>query len=170
MVGCVKWSCYVISQLALTVIMMTAEEKISNFLKQYGFAATFVGEATDFPREILLAHAALETGWGLHLEGNNLYGIKNLPFSWGTKNLETSEYFDEWVRRAEAFQTFPSEIHSMLAYVWKIRNQERYLMAWNSRFVPEIYFRKLQEAGYATDPEFADKLIGVYKRIREVLK
>ena len=143
--------------------------KIDDFIAEYGFYAAFVGEATDFPKDLILAHAALETGWGLYANGNNLFGIKNLPFSWGTAVMKTKEYFGKWEERLESFQKFPSVIHSMLAYVWKIRTEERYAKAWRCRFIPEDYFRELSLAGYATDPDFAEKLTRVYKTIKEVL-
>jgi flagellum-specific peptidoglycan hydrolase FlgJ len=65
------------------------------FIKQFGCQAYLVGFATDFPPEILLTQAALETGWGRYIHANDLFGIKDLPCDPGYTRTETTEVEEE---------------------------------------------------------------------------
>ncbi|KUK22392.1 MAG: Flagellar-related protein, partial [Thermotoga petrophila] len=50
------------------------------FLGRFSETAFLLGKLTGMDPKILLAQSALETGWGRHTVGNNLFGIKKL--SW----------------------------------------------------------------------------------------
>ena len=136
------------------------------FIKRFGRQAYLVGLATDFPPEILLAQSALETGWGRHIHANNLFGLKDLAFDPGSSEAETFEAENNQKKKIKAlFEDFDSPIESMLAYVALIRLFPRYHKAWLLRKDPRKYFKALQEAGYATDPEYAKKCLAVLKSL-----
>lgn len=136
----------------------------TEFVKRYRKDAILVGLACDICPVILLTQAALETGWGRFMTANNLFGIKSVPWLPGATEAVTQEYkAGQWQTVTAEFQVFDSPLQAMLAYVNLIRNTPRYSTAWKVRHDPERYFKALQRAGYATDPEYAKKLISIYK-------
>ena len=138
-----------------------------DFIKTHRDDAILVGLACDFPPVILLVQAALETGWGRHVVSNNLYGIKDVPWLPGSVEATTTEFDGEWVIETHTFETFTSPLQSMLAYVVKISQEERYKAAWVHRHDPIIYFQEIHKAGYATDPDYAKKLERIYETFPE---
>ena len=117
--------------------------------------------------EALLAQAALESGWGRHMirdergvPANNLFGIK-ADRRWQGKRVgvETLEYRDGLPRRTRAsFRAYASYRESFDDYVAFLRSSPRYREALASAPDPDRYFSALQQAGYATDPRYAEKI------------
>ena len=138
-----------------------------DFIKTYRDDAILVGLACDFPPLILLVQAAVETGWGKHIVSNNLYGIKDVPWLPGSVEATTTEFNVEWKTEIHSFETFTSPLQSMLAYVVKISQEERYKAAWVHRHDPILYFQEIHKAGYATDPDYAKKLERIYQTFPE---
>ena len=134
-----------------------------DFIEKYRDDAILVGLACDFPPVVLLVQAALETGWGRHIVANNLFGIKDVPWLPGSIEATTTEFNGEWVIETHTFETFTSPLQSMLAYIVKISQDERYHRAWLLRHEPLLYFDAIHKAGYATDPDYAKKLISIYE-------
>ena len=120
---------------------------------------------------LLLAQAALETGWGgavpQHADGasaHNLFGIK-AGSTW--RGARTAQWTLEHeggaaVRQRAEFRAYPSSAASFADYVDLIGNHPRYASALASADSPEAYARAVQAAGYATDPGYADKWLAIY--------
>lgn len=116
---------------------------------------------------VLVAQAALETGWGQHvirdsggLSSNNLFGIKATG-SWRGPQLAipTLEYEDGVARRhRENFRVYDDLAAGFADYVKLISGSERYTDAVSNAADPDAYLDALQDAGYATDPNYADKI------------
>jgi flagellar protein FlgJ len=156
--------------LSSPVSMMEVDELMGvkmDFIERYRNDAILVGLACDFPPIILLVQAALETGWGRHMVGNNLFGIKDVPWIPGSVEASTTEYDGEWKVETHSFEAFDSTLQSMLAYIVKISKDDRYREAWNARKNPVEYFEALQDAGYATDPDYSKKLARIYETFPE---
>lgn len=117
---------------------------------------------------VLVAQAALETGWGKHVpEGNNFYGIK-AGSSWkgAYQDLASPEFENgRMVSRNSRFRAYPSVLESMQDYVELIKGNERYAAAADKSFDPDRYFEEIQKAGYATDPHYASKLKNIARQI-----
>lgn len=117
---------------------------------------------------VLVAQAALETGWGRHVpSGNNYYGIK-AGSSWHgpTENLDSPEFENgTMVTRNSRFRAYPSVLESMKDYVAFINGNERYAKAAKKSFDPDTYFDEIQKAGYATDPHYSAKLKNISRQI-----
>ncbi|PLV56758.1 glycoside hydrolase family 73 protein [Thermotoga sp. SG1] len=128
------------------------------FLERFGETAFLLERLTGIDRKILLAQSALETGWGKHVVGNNLFGIKKLSWLEGAVTAQTKEF--DGVKTIDTFQSFVSPENSMIAYLILIK--ECYNKAWAKRKNPRLYFQLLQEMGYATDPMYAKKCLDVY--------
>ncbi len=116
--------------------------------------------------DVLLAQSALESGWGrhvLHHEGgssHNLFGIK-ADHAWPGDHVSTQalEYEAGGPRRFPTrFRSYASYAQSFEDYVHFIRNNPRYAQALRSAGDPKAYLAALQEAGYATDPLYAQKV------------
>lgn len=122
------------------------------------------------PPEALLAQAALETGWGRAVmsagdggSSHNLFGIKADPRWQGEAvRRQTLEYAGGVaVRRREAFRAYDSFSESFQDYVALLKGSPRYAQALQKSDDPAAYFKALQDAGYATDPAYADKILRV---------
>lgn len=117
---------------------------------------------------VLVAQAALETGWGKHVPaGNNFYGIK-AGASWQgpTQDLDSPEFENgRMVSRNSRFRAYPSVLESMQDYVSLITGNERYAEAADKSFDPDRYFDEIQKAGYATDPNYASKLKNIARQV-----
>jgi len=115
----------------------------------------------------VLAHAALETGWGRHMpraangaSSNNLFGIK-AGSSWdGAKaRVATTEYENGVaVRRVDNFRAYNSPTAAFNDYADLIAGNPRYASALGHGDNVKGFASALQHGGYATDPAYASKL------------
>lgn len=125
------------------------------------------------PANVLLAQSALETGWGnkviQHSDGkssHNLFGIK-ADERWGGQrvNVGSLEYVDGRARREFSnFRVYESYKQSFDDYVDFIKSNDRYRVALQNSGDGEAYIKALQDAGYATDPQYAHKVINIVQR------
>jgi flagellar protein FlgJ len=114
--------------------------------------------------EALVAQAALESGWGKHVGGdNNLFGIKATS-SWtgATKSLSTSEFSNGQMHRETAnFRSYASIGDSFDDYAKMLKNSPRYAHALSAGYDTQRFAGALQKAGYATDPNYAMKISSI---------
>jgi flagellar protein FlgJ len=138
-----------------------------SFLDQLWPVAEEAAAKLDLAPEALLAQAALETGWGRHVmqqhqgdSSHNLFGIKADSRWQGDKvHVSTLEYRDGVALNTRAnFRAYGSFEESFSDYVDFVQQNPRYRAALSKTDDPEAYFSALQEAGYATDPAYADKI------------
>jgi len=131
--------------------------------------ARAAGEALGVAPEALIAQAALETGWGRavirHPDGrnsHNVFAVKATP-EWGGARVEvqTLEFADGvLVRERAPFRAYGSLAESFADYVELVSTRPRYRAALAA---PDAagYLRALAEGGYATDPDYAEKVIAL---------
>ena len=124
--------------------------------------------------DALVAQAALESGWGEHVARSddgrssfNLFGIKaNAQWQGETVEITTLEYFSNTpVRVQDNFRAYQSYAHSVSDYAHFIQAQPRYQQALHDT---DNYPEQLQRAGYATDPDYADKIRSIMSRIADI--
>lgn len=110
----------------------------------------------------VIAQAALETGWGQHEAApHNLFGIKASGAESGTER-DTTEYAGATPTQTIAkFRRFPSDNAAMTSYATLIGTDPRYHAVQGSGDDVRRFASALQQAGYATDPGYAQKLIAV---------
>ncbi|WP_438971702.1 flagellar assembly peptidoglycan hydrolase FlgJ [Methylophaga sp.] len=117
--------------------------------------------------EVILSQAALETGWGQHVLSNaegktsfNLFNIKahsNWSGDYTSKNA--LEYRDGKALHEESrFRAYDSYQQSFDDYVQFLQTQPRYREALQHVADPEAFVEHLHKAGYATDPQYSDKI------------
>lgn len=148
----------------------------NNEIKESGGTKDFVNrvwphavqasKATGIPPQFLVAHSALESGWGKselkNSDGSssfNLFGIKaGKGWTGATVDAKTTEYVDGEPRQVvERFRAYGSYEESFRDYAALLRGNPRYGDVIGSQDGME-FARRLQQAGYATDPMYADKL------------
>ncbi len=110
--------------------------------------------------ELVAAHAALESGWGRHAPGNNMFGIK-AGGSWqgAVQALATLEVEGGVAHsRNERFRGYGDMADSFDDYAGMLLDNPRYRRALNTGSDAQAFAHALQAGGYATDPAYADKL------------
>ncbi|MDH1261765.1 flagellar assembly peptidoglycan hydrolase FlgJ [Pseudomonas sp. GD03944] len=123
----------------------------------------------------LVAQAALETGWGKSIirqqdgsSSHNLFGIKTHS-NWDGESARvlTTEYKGgKAVKEAASFRAYESYAHSFDDYVRFLQGNGRYQEALSSTDNPEQFVRELQQAGYATDPQYARKVAQIARQMQ----
>ncbi|WP_394165897.1 flagellar assembly peptidoglycan hydrolase FlgJ [Neptunomonas phycophila] len=134
-------------------------------------AEKMAGELGVDPK-VLVAQAALETGWGKYVikesDGSSSYNLFNIKAgrSWDGDRAQVStlEYRDGIAQKERAdFRSYGSYQESFRDYVDFLKNSTRYQQALNVADSPLQYLQELQQAGYATDPAYADKINSIFE-------
>jgi flagellar protein FlgJ len=119
---------------------------------------------------VLVAQSALETGWGKQLiptnSGNssfNLFGIKASGNWEGESAAVNSLEFRDGVAVKEnsSFRVYESLGASFEDYVAFLKSNPRYQQALEKVGDSQQFLTELQDAGYATDPRYAEKIMAI---------
>ncbi len=131
--------------------------------------AVEASRATGIPARFLIAHAALETGWGRaeirHADGRPSYNLFNIKAgkAWDGETVTrgTTEYAQGRAYREQArFRSYDSYAEAFKDYARLLTESPRYAHVVGQRDAVG-FARGLQRSGYATDPMYADKLVRV---------
>ena len=141
-----------------------------DFLAKYGGTFVIACEGTGLFPSVKLAQAALESGWGKYTAGNNMFGIKatgsHSPYWHGDYvSSRTSEWQNgNYVGQTSRFRKYDTIGDSIRDHTWFLQQNRRYANAGVfSANTPEEQAAALQRAGYATDPQYASKLVNIIK-------
>jgi len=149
-----------------------AFDDAQSFIEQLYPAAQQAAEQLGIDPKALLAQAAIETGWGQHMIHNNqgqnshnLFGIKADRRWQGDRAMVDTIEFTQGVAapKKAPFRVYDSFTDSMQDYVSFVKQNPRYEEAVKQSQSPQGYFSELQKAGYATDPDYANKVISVFE-------
>ncbi len=151
-----------------------ASAEVVDFVKTVLPFAKQVAKIIGIDPKLLVAQSALETGWGKHLirdqnqvSANNLFGIKAQGNQPKVETL-TTEYVDNQpVREVAGFKSYASMLESFVDYV-SLLQTKRYEKALANAEDPKAFLTELQKAGYATDPDYANKVLAIYQNHLEV--
>ena len=119
------------------------------------------------PASVTLAQAILESDWGrskLTREANNLFGIKAMrgPGTAGIYEIDTWEVYDgQNVTVLAAFKAYTTLADSIADHGRWFHDNSRYRGALLVKDHPRAFAYAINAAGYATDPAYAPKLIGL---------
>jgi flagellar protein FlgJ len=147
-----------------------AKTQAQAFIERLAPDAEAVSRDTGIPVRFLLGHAALESGWGRAeiratdgAPSHNLFGIKaGAGWQGRTIDVQTTEYTgDVAQKKIESFRAYDSYRDSLRDYANLLATSPRYAGVLKNTNDAHAYARELQDAGYATDPHYADKLAGV---------
>ena len=136
--------------------------------KVWGYARE-ASQAIGIPAHFVVAQAALESGWGRHeirrADGNqsfNLFGVK-AGRNWSGPVVEavTTEHVNGTSQKTvEKFRVYGSYAEAFRDYGNLLRGNPRYAAVLDQQDAAG-FARGLQQAGYATDPRYADKLMRI---------
>ncbi|MHA0982313.1 flagellar assembly peptidoglycan hydrolase FlgJ [Kosakonia cowanii] len=144
------------------------------FISRMMAPAMAVARLSGIPHQLIIAQAALESGWGkreiLTEEGkpsHNLFGVKATAEWHGeTTEITTTEYENGVAQKIkDKFKVYSSYAEALEDYTSLISRNPRYKNVVKSE-TPEIAAKALQTAGYATDPAYAKKLINIIQQVR----
>ena len=145
----------------------TAWQSAKDFINEIWPYAQRAANKLGVDPDVLVAQSALETGWGKHTPKNsdgsnsfNLFGIK-ADNRWQGDRVEiTTREVRHGVMQQERaeFRSYDSVSQSFEDYASFILENPRYQKALEHGYDASAYARELQKAGYATDPEYANKI------------
>jgi flagellar protein FlgJ len=146
--------------------------------QQQKFIDDMLPHATAAARELgvdaraIVAQAALETGWGTSrpadASGNsqNFFGIK-AGAGWRGPGVtaDTTEYVAGQAGTERArFRAYGSVAQNVEDYV-RVLREPRYAAALGTGSDVRAFANALQRGGYATDPDYADKLVATFEKV-----
>lgn len=150
-----------------------AQPAKSGFDSKQQFISALYPHAVGAARElgvdpkVLVAQAALETGWGKsvirHGDGSSSHNLFNIKADrrWEGERVTvgTLEYKEGVPYRTQAaFRSYDSFAASFDDYVRFLKTNPRYADALRVAGNSQAYVQSLQQAGYATDPAYARKI------------
>jgi flagellar protein FlgJ len=160
----------------ITVSQFTSPEHFISVLYPHAEkAAKSLGTSA----EVLIAQSALETGWGQKVVrrndgtmSHNLFNIKaDKRWQGGKTSVNTLEFEKGIAVQQKAdFRMYDNLEQSFNDFVSFISQGDRYQDARKVASEPTQFIKALQKAGYATDPQYANKVINVMKSVKEGLK
>jgi len=169
------------SNIASTSLQGVPSAYNENF--QQGFVQTLTphvlraSKETGVPASLMMSQAALESGWGRHeirmtdgSKSHNLFGIKATG-SWHGKVAEitTTEYKNGVAHKEVAkFRAYDSYTDAFKDYAHLISNNPRYAEVMKPGQSGSAAAHAIQDAGYATDPKYADKLVRIMNQINSM--
>lgn len=135
------------------------------FVASIAPTAKAVAKELGIDPRLIIAQAALETGWGKSVKGNNVMGIK----SHGKKDglmVQTHEVVDgKRIKVRDNFRQYDSYDESIADYGSFLQQNKRYKPMLQAATLRE-QVKALGKSGYATDPEYADKVMAIAKSKR----
>lgn len=137
------------------------------FVKTMWPLAESASKKTGISPKVLIAQAALETGWGKHVvrkaDGQNSFNLFNIKadhrWDGDSASKPTLEYSSGTVQKKQAsFRVYDSFEQSFNDYVNFLQESPRYSNALNVAKDDAGFVESLQASGYATDPKYAQKI------------
>jgi len=153
----------------------TQFETPNDFINSMWQFAKKAAEKINLDPAVMVAQAALETGWGKHIinqpsgtSSNNLFNIK-ADNSWQGDSVKKSTLeFEDGVavKKNAAFRAYETIEDSFNDFTNFLSSGTRYQETLSKSSDSEQFLHSLQKAGYATDPNYAEKIIGILKSDR----
>jgi flagellar protein FlgJ len=148
-----------------------------NFVRTLEPLAQSAGNSLGVAPDTLIAQAALETGWGRNMPvdsngriSSNLFGVK-AGDSWRGAAVQatTTEYAQGTPSTTRAaFRSYGDAAQSVGDYVSLLRASPRYASALGAGSDVQAFGSGLQRGGYATDPDYVNKLIATVATLRQL--
>lgn len=155
----------------------TATSQSGMTLSQQQFIQSIASDAQDLQKEekiltsVTLAQAILESNWGksgLSTTGNNLFGIKG-SYNGESVSMGTQEFSGGKAYHTQAdFRKYPDKKASLVDHAQLFVNGVSGNANLYAAVIGEKDYKKaayaIQDAGYATDPAYAEKLISTIEK------
>ncbi|WP_411705538.1 flagellar assembly peptidoglycan hydrolase FlgJ [Edaphovirga cremea] len=155
---------------------MNVARSNGEFVSRLTIPAQVASQQSGIPHQLIMAQAALESGWGQReiptADGKpsyNLFGIKaGSNWQGDSTEITTTEFANGVAKKVKAsFRVYGSYVEAIADYVKLLTNNPRYaqVVAANT---PEQAAHALQAAGYATDPLYAKKLVSLIQQMKDI--
>ncbi|MHB1215911.1 MAG: flagellar assembly peptidoglycan hydrolase FlgJ [Thiobacillus sp.] len=152
----------------------TVPAHVATFVAQLLPHAQAASASSGIPARFMLGQAALETGWGkAEIRGadgqnsHNLFGIKaGANWKGQTVDVVTTEYVNgKAQKQVDTFRAYDSYADSFRDYANLLQGNARYQNVIAQGQDAAGFAQGLQQAGYATDPKYAQKLMGAIRLV-----
>ncbi len=141
---------------------------IEQFVKSIWPYAQNASKVIVLDPKLLIAQAMLETGWGKYVASDatgssyNLFNMKASSTDTAVE-IKTTEYINGApIHTTARFKKYDSYEQSFNDYIHLINHSPRYHNALANAQDPERYTTSLHQAGFATDPAYANKIRSIY--------
>lgn len=155
---------------AATPGLSSSQAQVAAFKNKLSACAEEASKVTGIPANFMMGQAALETGWGKHeiiaadgKSSHNLFGIK-AGSNWTGKTVTatTTEYVNGVAtKKSEKFRAYDDYHQAFNDYAKVLQGNQRYQNVLANAKDAYGFAQGLQKSGYATDPEYAKKLLNV---------
>jgi flagellar protein FlgJ len=145
-------------------------EHVRDFVAELWPHAHAASRATGIPAHFMVAQAALETGWGAkqlkNADGSPSYNLFNIKagsnWNGATTAQKTVPEFEggNWRSQQATFRSYASWGDAFADYAKLLTDSPRYAKVLGKSDAAG-FAHGLKEAGYATDPQYADKLMRI---------
>ncbi|WP_033567700.1 flagellar assembly peptidoglycan hydrolase FlgJ [Dickeya undicola] len=146
----------------------------TDFISRLSTPAMLVSQQSGIPHHLIMAQAALESGWGQReiptadgRRSHNIFGIK-AGGSWDgpVTEVTTTEYEQGIAKKVKAaFRVYSSYLEALNDYAKLLTQNPRYAGV-AAAATAEQAAVALQQAGYATDPAYAKKLVSMIQQMK----
>jgi flagellar protein FlgJ len=150
-----------------------SNEQQQRFIDALRPAAAQAAATLGVAPESIIAHAALETGWGRALPTDargssfNYFGVKATGQADAVHALTTEFSGGRTAQVTQDFQRYGSMADSMAGYTRLIGGTARYAAARGTGDDVHAFAAALQRGGYATDPAYVQKLVATAATVRQ---
>ncbi len=132
---------------------------VSAFINKTLQVAKKIKAKYKIPISVLIAQAALESGWGRHVKDNAYFGIKSHKSKGAATSFTTTEFINgQKVTMKDSFRAYANFGEAAKDYGKFLTTNPRYNPAFAHSNDPYKFADILQSSGYATDPQYARKL------------
>ena len=136
------------------------------FLAAYTPVAKEVAKDLGVSHKIVLAQAALESGWGSKVKGNGLMGIKSHGEDGGLDVITHEVVNGKRIKITDSFRQYDTPEDSIRGYAGFLKANSRYRHFLRAGAENEdAQLSALQSSGYATDPMYSQKLKNIIQGI-----
>lgn len=160
---------------ALVLAMSPAASAVNHqaFIDSAGAGAAPSQERYGVPASVTIAQAILESGWGeskLAQEAKNYFGMKchdgqTGPIAVDCMETDTRECNDNGCWDTTAwFRVYETVADSFSDHGRNLYENPRYAEAFAHTDDADAFIREVHKAGYATDPAYTDKIIGLMEQ------
>ncbi|WP_254073982.1 flagellar assembly peptidoglycan hydrolase FlgJ [Burkholderia sp. S171] len=149
-------------------------DKVAAFVDRLAAPAQAASSATGIPARFIIGQAALESGWGKReiknsdgSSSHNVFGIKaTSDWTGKTTSAVTTEYVNGKPQKVvEKFRAYDSYEDALTDYATVLKSNPRYAPVVEASRDAAGFAHGMQKAGYATDPQYAKKLISIMRHI-----
>lgn len=154
---------------------MQLPQSSEEFADRLSVPSMLASMQSGIPHQLIMAQAALESGWGRReittadgQPSHNIFGVKASD-DWNGKVTEvlTTEYQNgQPYKVKERFRVYDSYLDALNDYVSLLTKNSRYKAVLQAN-TPEEGAHALQRAGYATDPQYGNKLVQIIGQIKQ---